>query len=130
MVRIDANDPQAKTYIEIYLIWIIFVTGGGGKPRGKSTSDSNELKIFCGNLSEQTTGDELRALFSKHGEVVEAFVPSGKIGFVKMDSEENCTAAIEALNGHSLHDHELKVEAPKSHEGKKVLKTHMRRIIL
>ena len=86
------------------------------------TGDRNKFKIFCGNLSEQTTGDELSALFSKHGEVVETYVPRAKnnYGFVKMDSEENRRAAIEALNGHSLHDNKLKLLASKNREGKKL----------
>ena len=41
-------------------------------------------------------------------------------GFVKMDSEKNRTAAIEALNGHSLHDNKLKLRASKNREGKKL----------
>ena len=52
-----------------------------------SSSGSTRCKIFVGNIHKDTTPDELRALFSPHGTVVEAdiianyaFVVSGGEG--------------------------------------------------
>lgn len=62
----------------------------------------NTFKIFVGNLSDRATGQDIRELFEQHGTVVEADVVKN-YGFVHMEKEEEGQAAIEALNGHSLH---------------------------
>lgn len=62
----------------------------------------NTFKIFVGNLSDRATGPDIRELFEAHGTVVEADVVKN-YGFVHMEKEDEGTAAIEALNGHSLH---------------------------
>merc|ERR1739838_627520 len=86
--------------------------GGGGGGSGGST-----FKIFIGNLSEKTTTDDLKKLFETHGTVAESFIVDGKhFGFIHMESEESRTAAVEALNGHCLHDRELTVQPSKSRE--------------
>lgn len=63
-------------------------------------------KLFVGNLSYQTTQDQLETLFSQCGPVVDAVVLqdrySGRsrgFGFVEMETEEQAAAAIEKLNG-------------------------------
>ena len=68
--------------------------------------------MSIGGLSKQTTGDDLRALFSKHGTVLDALIlPNKTIGFIRIDSEENQKSAIEALNGHILHGNAIRVRA-------------------
>jgi len=80
----------------------------------------NTFKIFIGNLSDQTTGQDLRELFEEHGTVVEADAVDGKnFGFVHMEKEDERKAAIEALNGHNLHGRDISVEASKSRGGNK-----------
>ncbi|OGE09714.1 RNA-binding protein [Candidatus Curtissbacteria bacterium RIFCSPLOWO2_01_FULL_42_26] len=63
-------------------------------------------KLFVGNLPYATTGDDLRAAFSKAGKVADANVVSDKatgrsrgFGFVEMGSEEDAKKAVEELNG-------------------------------
>nr|XP_053655687.1 LOW QUALITY PROTEIN: RNA-binding protein lark-like [Cherax quadricarinatus] len=70
----------------------------------------NTFKIFVGNLSDRATGSDIRELFEAHGTVVEADVVKN-YGFVHMEKEEGGSAAIEALNGHSLHGKPMVVEA-------------------
>jgi len=62
-------------------------------------------RLYVGNLAYSVTGDQLRELFSAHGEVTEASVISDRatgrskgFGFVEMESDEGAKAAIEALN--------------------------------
>ncbi|KAG0718371.1 RNA-binding protein lark [Chionoecetes opilio] len=62
----------------------------------------NTFKIFVGNLSDRSAGPDIRELFEEHGTVVEADVVKN-YGFVHMEKEDEGQAAIEALNGHSLH---------------------------
>lgn len=62
----------------------------------------NTFKIFVGNLSDRTTSQDLRELFQQHGTVVEADAVKN-YGFVHMQNETEGKAAIEALNGYSLH---------------------------
>lgn len=66
-------------------------------------------KLFVGNLPYATTGDDLRAAFSKVGKVADANVVSDKatgrsrgFGFVEMGSEEDAKKAVEELNGSEL----------------------------
>jgi RNA recognition motif-containing protein len=67
------------------------------------------MRIFVGSLPYSTTEDELRKLFSAHGDVNEASVvkdrdtdrPRG-FAFVEMPNEAEAKAAIQALNGTSL----------------------------
>ncbi|CAL4067614.1 unnamed protein product [Meganyctiphanes norvegica] len=80
----------------------------------------NTFKIFIGNLTDRTTGQDLRELFEDHGTVVEADVVDGKnFGFVHMEKEEDRKAAIDSLNGHNLHGRDISVEASKSRGGNK-----------
>lgn len=63
-------------------------------------------KLYIGNLSYSTTGEELQQQFSQAGAVVEAVVMMDKMtgrsrgfGFVTMASDEDATKAIEMFNG-------------------------------
>lgn len=63
------------------------------------------MKIFVGNLSDQTTEKQLETLFSACGEVTSVTIikdnytsRSRGFGFVEMDSKENGEKAIEKLN--------------------------------
>jgi len=74
------------------------------------------MNIYVGNLSPSVTTDDLRAAFEAHGQVDEARIitdrASGEskgFGFVEMPSNEEATAAIEALNGSEFMGNEIKV---------------------
>jgi cold-inducible RNA-binding protein len=63
-------------------------------------------KLYVGNLSFQTTSDELRDHFAQAGNVESASVVEDRMtgrsrgfGFVEMATPEEATAAIEQLNG-------------------------------
>ena len=63
-------------------------------------------KLYVGNLSFQTTSDELRDHFAQAGSVESASVVEDRMtgrsrgfGFVEMASSEDAAAAIEQLNG-------------------------------
>ena len=78
------------------------------------------VKLFVGNLSEETTSTEIRDLFSAVGVVESCQViadretgRSKRFGFVEMDSRETANAAKEKFNGHNLHGKTLKVDEAK-----------------
>lgn len=63
-------------------------------------------KLFVGSLPFATTSDQLREMFAKVGQVVEANVVTDKMtgrsrgfGFVEMASDEDVKKAISQLNG-------------------------------
>ena len=63
-------------------------------------------KLFVGNLSFNTTENQLQDLFAAHGTVIEVDVIMDKFsgrprgfGFVTMETKEGAEAAIQALNG-------------------------------
>ena len=78
------------------------------------------VKLFVGNLSEETTSAEIRDLFSAVGVVESCQViadretgRSKRFGFIEMDSRETANAAKEKFNGHDLHGKTLKVDEAK-----------------
>ena len=83
-------------------------------------------KLYVGNLSFRTTGDELRDLFSQAGEVESASVIEDRetgrsrgFGFVEMVTPEGAAAAIEQFNGKDLGGRNLTVNEarPKADRG-------------
>src|SRR5438094_8753053 len=80
-------------------------------------------KLFVGNLSFNTTENDLQDAFAAHGTVVEANLmmdratgrPRG-FGFVTMSTPEEAQKAIEALNGASLDGGNLTVNVPRPRE--------------
>ena len=80
-------------------------------------------KIFVGNLSFNTTENDLQDAFAPHGMVTEANVmmdrttgrPRG-FGFVTMGSPEEAQKAINALNGVMLGDRNITVNEARPRE--------------
>jgi cold-inducible RNA-binding protein len=80
-------------------------------------------KLFVGNLSFNTTENDLHDAFAAHGTVVEANLmvdrmsgrPRG-FGFVTMGSPEEAQKAIEAMNGASLDGRNLTVNIARPKE--------------
>ncbi len=73
-------------------------------------------KLFVGNLSFNTTENDLQDTFAAHGTVVEANLmmdrASGRprgFGFVTMSSPEEAQKAIDALNGTMLDNRNITV---------------------
>ena len=80
-------------------------------------------KLFVGNLSFNTTENDLHDAFAAHGTVVEANLmvdrmsgrPRG-FGFVTMSTPEEAQKAIEALHGASLDGRQLTVNIARPKE--------------
>lgn len=77
-------------------------------------------RLFVGNLSHDTTGDEIRNLFSEVGVVESCNLitdrDTGRLkgfGFVEMTSKEAANAVKERFNGQDLHGRALKVDDAK-----------------
>ena len=85
------------------------------------------MKIYVGNLSYETTEEELRQEFSAFGAVESVSIIKDKysgrpkgFGFVEMPSMSEGQAAITAMNGKALKDRTLIVNAarPRTDEGR------------
>jgi len=85
-----------------------------------------ETKIYVGNLSYNTTEDELREMFSQAGTVVSVALikdrDSGRskgFAFIEMSNQAEVENAIRMFNGKSCDDRELKVNMarPKDERG-------------
>jgi RNA recognition motif-containing protein len=80
-------------------------------------------KLFVGNLSFNTTENDLQDAFAAHGTVVEANLmvdrmsgrPRG-FGFVTMSTPEEAQKAIDALNGQQLDGRPLTVNIARPRE--------------
>jgi RNA recognition motif-containing protein len=81
------------------------------------------MKLYVGNLSFQTSEQELRDLFSQYGEVTSASLvmdretgrPRG-FGFVEFSDAEAAKAAINGLNGKNIGGRDLTVNEAKPRE--------------
>ena len=89
--------------------------GGPGGRGGFNSTGAENVKLYVGNLSFDTTDEVVRGQFEKYGEVVDCFLPtdreSGKVrgfAFVTMkatDAEKACVA----MNGCEVDGRTLKV---------------------
>jgi RNA recognition motif-containing protein len=80
-------------------------------------------KLFVGNLSFNTTENDLQDAFAAHGTVVEANLMMDRMsgrprgfGFVTMSSPAEAQAAIDALNGKELDGRALTVNVARPRE--------------
>jgi RNA recognition motif-containing protein len=75
--------------------------------------------LYVGNLSYSVTEEQLKGLFSDHGEVKEARVISGKgFGFVEMSDSESAQKAQDALNDFEFEGRNLKVNEARPRESR------------
>ena len=84
---------------------------------------SNKMKMYVGNLSFDTTKQDLETLFSEHGAVTDVHLPedreSGRprgFAFVTMDSKEAMEKAMAAIDGTNVGGRDLKVNEAKPRE--------------
>ncbi len=80
-------------------------------------------KLYVGNLSYDTTDQELQELFAQYGTVQSANVVTDRytgrsrgFGFVEMGSGEEAQQAIEALNGSDFQSRNLVVNEARPKE--------------
>jgi len=80
-------------------------------------------KLFVGNLSFETTENDLQDAFAAHGTVVEANLMTDRttgrprgFGFITMSSPEEAQKAIAALNGSQLGGRALTVNVARPRE--------------
>src|SRR3954454_2518479 len=83
----------------------------------------SNTKLFVGNVSFNTTENDLQDLFAAHGTVVEANLMTDRLtgrprgfGFVTMSTPEEAQAAISALNGEIVNDRALTINLAKPRE--------------
>jgi RNA recognition motif-containing protein len=80
-------------------------------------------KLFVGNLSFETTENDLQDTFAAHGTVVEANLMTDRttgrprgFGFITMNTPEEAEKAIAALNGSQLGGRALTVNVARPRE--------------
>jgi RNA recognition motif-containing protein len=76
------------------------------------------MNIYVGNLTPDTTEDELREAFASYGEITTVKIirdgatgESRGFGFIEMAAEESAKTAITEMNGKELKGNQLHVEA-------------------
>ena len=102
--------------------------GNGSRPHAGERRQGIKLerslkKIYVGNLSRNTSEQELEAAFSTHGAIRSVAIirdrytgDSRGFGFVEMDNEQEAGTAIAALNGTELGGRTLTVNEAKPME--------------
>ena len=75
-----------------------------------------ELKLYVGNLSYDTSEEELKTLFSNAGKVNSVVLikdrdtgQSKGFGFIEMGSQSEAEEAIKILNGKNVNNRQIKV---------------------
>ena len=81
------------------------------------------MKLYVGNLSFETTENDLQDLFEQHGQVVEVALMMDRMtgksrgfAFVTMNEKAEAEAAISALNGKELNGRTLSVSEARPRE--------------
>ncbi|MDP4187108.1 MAG: RNA-binding protein [Bacteroidota bacterium] len=85
------------------------------------------MNIYVGNISYNSTEDNLKQIFEEYGEVTSVKIVKDKysgrskgFGFVEMANDEDGKRAIEELNGYNLLNREISVsEARPKAEGER-----------
>jgi RNA recognition motif-containing protein len=83
-------------------------------------------KLYVGNLSCSTGGDDLRRTFAPFGRLVSVSVSTDHItrqprgfGFVEYERSEDASRAIEAVNGRQVDGRSLNVNVARAREPKR-----------
>ncbi len=81
------------------------------------------MKLYVGNLSFETTENDLQDLFEKHGAVNEVHLMMDRMtgksrgfAFVTMNDDTQAKAAMGAANGHELNGRALRVSEARPRE--------------
>ena len=81
------------------------------------------MRIYVGNLSYESTEDDLQEVFGAHGQVESVTIirdrdtgRSKGFGFVEMPSSEEAQSAITTLNGNELRERTLTVNEARPRE--------------
>jgi|TARA_B100001167_G_scaffold161095_1_gene108804 RNA recognition motif-containing protein len=81
------------------------------------------VNIYCGNIAYTTTEDDLRDLFSQHGEVSAVRVITDRdtgrskgFGFVEMVDDGEAKQAIEALDGKDFMGRDVRINEARPRE--------------
>ena len=81
------------------------------------------MNIYVGNLSFETTEDQLHVAFTQHGEVASARVITDRMtgrsrgfGFVEMPNKDEAEAAVKVLNGQEFQGRALTVNEARPRE--------------
>ncbi|MEM1085203.1 MAG: RNA-binding protein [Verrucomicrobiota bacterium] len=83
------------------------------------------MKMYIGNLSFDTTSQDLESLFSEYGGVTDVHIPTDResgrprgFAFVTMDSKEAMNAVIEAFDGKEIGGRQVKVNEARPRENR------------
>lgn len=83
------------------------------------------MNIYVANIAYATTEDQLKSLFSQHGEVSSVKIIFDRVtnrsrgfGFVEMTNDEEAKAAIEEINGFEFMGKQLLVNESRPREDK------------
>jgi len=91
-VSVNVSTPKVKPEAE---------KKEGGKALKKKKALAS-VRIFVNNVSENTSQDDLKAAFSAHGTVTDAYNPGKGFAFVNFATADEAQAAIDALSGQEV----------------------------
>jgi len=98
-------------------------TRSRGGSRGRSVSrspsprDGPRNKVYIGNLSFKTREDDIEHEFSRHGRVIDIYLPMDRdtgrprgFGFLTFEDDRSAKKAVRDMDGRQLDGRELRVE--------------------
>lgn len=84
---------------------------GGGRPQGDG------CKLFVHGVGEETSNEDLKFVFEKHGQVTDTFNPGRGFAFVTFSSPGEAQDAIDALNETEVLGRKVSINVARPKEG-------------
>ncbi|CAB3402441.1 unnamed protein product [Caenorhabditis bovis] len=75
-------------------------------PKKKFTG---RCRLFVGNLPNEVQENELKEMFSAHGEIAECYLSGKGFAFLRLDTRAHAESAKEAIDGRVIHGRQIRV---------------------
>ncbi|XP_038885237.1 polyadenylate-binding protein RBP47-like [Benincasa hispida] len=99
-MRIGAATPKKSSGYQQQYSSQGYASNGSFSHGHQSDGDFTNTTIFIGGLDPNVTDDDLKQLFSQHGDIVSVKIPVGKgCGFIQFANRKNAEEALQKLNG-------------------------------
>merc|ERR1712083_1255561 len=115
MGSIRHNFSACETSFKTLLVSFILITMSTREER--QSAEEKGLKLFVHGVGEETSNEDLKFVFEKHGQVTDTFNPGRGFAFVTFSSPGEAQDAIDALNESEILGRKVSINVARPKEG-------------